>query len=269
MQTLGGHSGEMGGSIGPLIYSLMLIPAEESYRYGSTYRKPFMDLVPNIGFTPDASTSRATAAANLSSGPTQQALFEMMPGDWASYQIIRDQFFSRWWGRVQRSCRTVLQFRTAWCAGLFHLLGVLLGRWACNNTPSAYWLVFAVVIYWHLLPTVRNDFSVFLKPAAFALIILAIWKLVGRFVGSAPAEFSSTPVYPEITGLLTELTSSTPAGGKQFVGRGMSSCHAPDIEVLHDALVHRACPSCFLKAIVFDQLDKVERRVSTSPGSTR
>lgn len=177
---------EMGGSIGPLTYTLMLIPSEESYRHGTTYLRYFLDLVPNVGLTPDKSTSREAAAAKLASGPTQQALFNMMPGDWASYQIIREQFSSGGGAGFSGVAEPYFNFGLPGVLVYFLALGAFLGKFERVTLPlHSNWLIFAVAIYWHLLPTVRNDYSVFLKPAAFLLIILGIWKLVGRFLGSA------------------------------------------------------------------------------------
>ncbi|MBW7881854.1 MAG: O-antigen polysaccharide polymerase Wzy [Caldilineaceae bacterium] len=182
---LGRSFQEMGGSIGPLIYTLMLIPADESYRYGNTYWKDLLDLIPNIGLTPDASTARETAEKNLRSGPTREALHAMTPGDWASYHIIPDQFSSGGGAGFSGVAEPYFNFGLPGVLVYFVLLGFFLGKFERVTLPlQPYWLLFAAVIYWHLLPTVRNDYSVFLKPAAFTLIILGIWKLVGRIIGS-------------------------------------------------------------------------------------
>ena len=61
-------------------------------------------------------------------------------------------------------------------------LGIFLGRLDC--TPLILyknWLIFGVLIYWHLLPTVRNGFAVLTKPAVFTLIVFFIWLLFRRF----------------------------------------------------------------------------------------
>jgi hypothetical protein len=38
------------------------------------------------------------------------------------------------------------------------------------------------MLFWHLLPTVRNGLGIFIKPAVFTLIVLLLWKLARRFV---------------------------------------------------------------------------------------
>ncbi len=180
---IGAAFGEMGGSIGALMYTLMIIPEDEPYRYGRTYLKYLMDVVPNVGLNPDESTSRAAAAEKLSSGPAKEALLDMEPGDWASFHIIREQFQSGGGAGFSGVAEPYFNFGLPGVFVFFIALGVLLGRFDCVAVVySERWLLFAAVIYWHLLPTVRNGLAIFLKPGVFTLIVLFAWKLVRRFV---------------------------------------------------------------------------------------
>ena len=184
---------EMGGSIGPLIYTLMLIPAEEQYRYGRSYRDYFLDVIPNVGLTADVSTSRAAAEELLRSKPTQEALLAMQPGDWATYHIIRDQFEGNRGGAgFSGVAEPYFNFGLAGVIVYFLVVGLFLGKFDC--LPMLFnrsWLMFGAAIYWHLLPTVRNGFGIFLKPAVFIVIVLLIWRLVRRFV--PPRQNVGTP----------------------------------------------------------------------------
>jgi oligosaccharide repeat unit polymerase len=200
---------EMGGSIGPLIYTLMLIPAEEQYRYGRSYRDYFLDVIPNVGLRADVSTSRAGAEELLRSKPTQEALLAMQPGDWATYHIIRDQFAGNRGGAgFSGVAEPYFNFGLAGVLVYFLAIGLFLGKFDC--LPLVFqrgWLMFGAVIYWHLLPTVRNGFGIFLKPAVFTLIVLLIWRLVRRFV---PPRQQTGPPKPVATQKLPDSPPRTP-----------------------------------------------------------
>lgn len=177
---------EMGGSIGPLMYTLMLVPEEEPYRFGSTYLSYILASLPNVGFQADASTSRAAVIAILRSQGEQKALLRMNPGDWASYHIIPEQFVAGGGSGYSGVAEPYFNFGVVGILVFFIGLGVLLGKVDCTPVVmSRKWLVFVATIYWHLLPTVRNDFSVFVKPAVFTLIVIFIWLVVRRFLPAA------------------------------------------------------------------------------------
>jgi oligosaccharide repeat unit polymerase len=173
--------GEMGGSIGPLMYTLKIIPDEESYRYGSTYLSYLLDVLPNVGFTSDRSTSRAAVLEILRSQGKEKALQAMNVGDWASFHIIPEQFALGGGAGYSGVAEPYFNFGLVGVLLYFGLLGVFLGR--LDSLPIFLyrnWLVFSVLVYWHLLPTVRNGFAVFSKPAVFTLIIVVTWLLVRR-----------------------------------------------------------------------------------------
>ena len=69
------------------------------------------------------------------------------------------------------------------CVVLFFVgLGVMSGRLDSLNILLNYpWLLITSLTLWHFVVTVRNDFQNFTKPAAFTLMIAAIWLFVGRF----------------------------------------------------------------------------------------
>lgn len=173
---------EMGGSIGPLMYTLMLIPAEETYRYGSSYLNYFLDVIPNVGLQADSSTSREAVLQILRSQGREAALLKMNPGDWASFHIIPEQFAFGGGAGYSGIAEPYFNFGYAGILVYFVALGLFLGR--LESMPlilQRNWLFFGVLMYWHLLPTVRNGFAVFLKPTVFILIAIIIWALVRRF----------------------------------------------------------------------------------------
>lgn len=183
---LGAAFREMGGSIGPLMYTLMLIPKEEPYRYGSSYVDYLMDVIPNVGFSADSSTSRAAVIEILRSQGSEAALKQMNPGDWASYHIIPEQFEAGGGAGYSGVAEPYFNFGYVGVVVYFLALGAFFGR--LDSIPLILhrnWLLFGVLMYWHLLPTVRNGLAVFLKPASFILIALLIWWLVRRFLGKS------------------------------------------------------------------------------------
>ncbi len=175
--------GEMGGSIGPLMYTIMLIPEEESYRYGRTYLSYLLDVIPNIGLTADYSTSRAAAAEKIRGGATEEALFEMQAGDWATYHIIREQFEAGGGAGYSGVAEPYFNFGLIGILVFFIAMGAFLGQFECVPLLlHRYWFLFASTIFWHVLPIVRNGLAVFTKPAVFTLIVLLIWKFVRPYV---------------------------------------------------------------------------------------
>jgi oligosaccharide repeat unit polymerase len=183
---------EMGGSIGPLIYTLKLIPAEESYRYGNSYLDYMGYLIPNLGLSPDLSHTREDARIN--SQPTKQALWNLRPGDWASFHMIRDQFEKGGGAGFSAVAEPYFNFGLAGVLIFFVSLGLFLGSLDCKALLlNRNWLLFGALMFWSLVNTVRNDFGTFVKPAAFILIALGIWKFVRRFVPLGPFAYTPEP----------------------------------------------------------------------------
>jgi oligosaccharide repeat unit polymerase len=174
---------EMGGSIGPLMHTLKRLPEDEPYRYGSTYLSYILDVIPNVGLMPDKSTSRAAIIEMLRTQGQEKALMAMNVGDWATFHIIPQQFASGGGAGYSGVAEPYFNFGLVGVVIYFLLLGVFLGR--LDSLPLFLyrnWLLFGVVAYWHLLPTVRNGFTVFLKPAVFTLIVVFIWLMMRKFV---------------------------------------------------------------------------------------
>lgn len=174
---------EMGGTIGPLIYTLMLIPEEEPYRYGVTYLRYALNVIPNIGLTADKSTSRAAVIEILQTQGERKALMAMNVGDWASYHIIPEQFVSGGGAGYSGVAEPYFNFGIVGVLVFFLGLGVFLGKLDC--TPIILyrkWLVFGALIFWHLLPTVRNGLGMVTKAGVFILITVFIWLMVRRFL---------------------------------------------------------------------------------------
>lgn len=173
---------EMGGSIGPLMYTIMLIPKEEPYRYGTTYLEYLLASIPNVGLLPKKDTSRAAVIELLRTHGEKKALLEMNVGDWASYHIIREQFLAGGGAGYSGVAEPYFNFGLIGVLVFFVGLGAFLGRMDCN--PLFLYrnsLFFGALLYWHLLPTVRNGMAVFVKPAIFTLIVVFIWLQIRRF----------------------------------------------------------------------------------------
>jgi len=181
LADIGAAFREMGGSLGPLLYTIMLIPEEEPYRYGSTYLDYVLASIPNVGLLPKKDTSRAAVIEMLRTQGEKKALLEMNVGDWASYHIIREQFLAGGGAGYSGVAEPYFNFGLVGVLVFFLGIGAFLGRLDC--TPLVLyrnWLFFGVLIYWHLLPTVRNGLAVFVKPAMFTLIVIFVWLLIRR-----------------------------------------------------------------------------------------
>lgn len=163
----------LGRTIGILAHTLIIVPAEEDYRWGGTYWLYAKRSIPNIGGVIDTSDSRSASSRYAT---TNESLANMIPSDWATFHILPEQF--RMGGGVGFTGvgEPYLNFGLTGVLVFFFATGYFLG-WL-DRQPiylRARLLTFNSIFFWHFLVTTRNDFGVFLKPAIFTLIILLIW----------------------------------------------------------------------------------------------
>jgi hypothetical protein len=62
-------------------------------------------------------------------------------------------------------------------------MGCVFGRLdATNLLYSRAMLLFSAAFLWPIIRTVRNEFSNFIKPAIFILILLGCWRLGAKYI---------------------------------------------------------------------------------------
>ena len=169
----------LGGTVGLVAHTIKFVPAEEDYRYGRSYLRAILGMIPNIGFKVDGGSSRAAAKA---AGFTEDVLLRMAPSDWITYKILPEQFDLGFGTGYSGVAEPYLNFGFFGVVFYFLFLGVVSGVFESKDMRYCLIpLIFGAGFYRFLLPTVRNDFSNFLKPLAFTLIVLFIWWLVSKY----------------------------------------------------------------------------------------
>jgi oligosaccharide repeat unit polymerase len=169
----------LGGSVGLMAHTLIMIPEDEPYRMGRTYRTAILGMIPNIGLKVDASNSRRAAKA---AGFSQETLLNMSPSDWMTFKILRDQFNLGQGTGYSGVAEPYLNFGMTGVIVFFLILGVLMGVLeATNISYSTMYFIFASSFFPFMLVTVRNDIANFTKPASFMVLTLFIWWLASRF----------------------------------------------------------------------------------------
>jgi oligosaccharide repeat unit polymerase len=173
---------ELGGSASVLATTLEEIPAQERYRYGSSYLSYLLNLVPNIGFNRDRSKSADEIIHEK--GAVENGSLQLSPADWASIKIlgIDAAVYQHAGVGFSAIAEPYFNFGIAGVVTYFTLLGVCLARMERSHLLLEYrWLIFASLYYWFLLLTVRNQFGDFTKPASFIASSLLIWIVVRPF----------------------------------------------------------------------------------------
>jgi oligosaccharide repeat unit polymerase len=169
------------GQTGALLaHVLRLVPREDKFRYGMTYLDGLKQSIPNI--TPEiAKSSRQEARREVSKDGSIYE--ELAPSDWLTYRIAPWAFDVGQGTGFTSIGEAYLNFGVTGVVGFFVLLGFLLGRLDQVDLLShPNWLLFSSALLWHLMRTVRDDFTTFTKPAIFTLIFLVAWRLVMRTV---------------------------------------------------------------------------------------
>ncbi len=180
--TVSNALAELGGSAGVLAITLQYVPAEEPYRLGRTYLGYLRQVIPNVGGLKDISESPRAILAE--SGSLTAALPRLSPSAWASVRVLGVQgaIYGGQGVGFSGIGEPYLNFGFAGVVVFFLAAGAFFARMEARNPLLDFrWLVFATFFYWFLISTVRNEFGVFVKPASFILISMAVWILVRRF----------------------------------------------------------------------------------------
>jgi hypothetical protein len=170
----------LGQTAGILGHVLRLVPDRDPHRWGMTYVQALRNSIPNV--MPQIRKS-ARQQLNERAFGNSNAITEMSASDWATYRISPERFDVGEGVGFSGIAEPYLNFGMPGVVGFFLLLGFLLGRLdsiALLHHPHL--LVFAAATLWTLGRTVRNDFTSFVKPAIFMLIILLIWRLANLMV---------------------------------------------------------------------------------------
>jgi len=171
---------ELGQTAGILAHVLRLVPDRDPYRYGSTYVMALQQAIPNL-MPQSAENRRKEARREASKNP--EVIAQMIPSDWLTYRIAPEKFDIGQGVGFSSIAEAYINFGYWGICAYFILLGYVLGKLdsiPLLHNPNV--LVFCCAMLWPLMRTVRNDFDNFVKPFAFMLIIVALWRLTTHFV---------------------------------------------------------------------------------------
>lgn len=167
---------ELGGVSTVVAYVVKTVPDEWPYRLGQSYWMAFVNAIPNVGLDME----QGGRSEFLSKGVAdKKALSVMHPADWYTYIVDRWLFERGGGAGFSTIAEAYLNFGVLGVMGFFYAVGFLLARLDqqdLRRNPNL--LVIAGAMLWPLLKTVRNSFDVFLKPLAFILVSIWIWKLI-------------------------------------------------------------------------------------------
>lgn len=176
------------GQTGALLaHVLRLVPQEDPYRYGETYIQYVITSIPNLS-TEKSASARSQALRERFQDPS--VMTRLSPSDWLTYRL-RPQVFGLGEGVGFTGIgEPYLNFGLPGVIVFFLALGYLLGRLdQVNLIERPALLIFTSAILWHLMQTVRDDFSNFLKPMVFTYLFLLCWRLMVNVVfGARPIQ---------------------------------------------------------------------------------
>lgn len=167
---------ELGSTIGVLAHTLRLVPDKDEFRYGMTYVKALQDSIPNI--MPEMNKSYRKESSNKAMLDNKVIGKMVVPSDWVTYRIAPDKYHKGEGVGFSAIGEPYLNFGIVGVVIFFVAIGYCLGRLDDSyllDKPNL--LLFICAMFWFLIRTVRNDFSNFIKPAIFILIILTIWRM--------------------------------------------------------------------------------------------
>jgi oligosaccharide repeat unit polymerase len=167
---------QLGGVSTVIANVLKWVPAEDSYRYGQSYLLAFYNAIPNIGLNIGESGRLKAHDKGL---VDKEEISLMNPGDWYTYKTSKYMFSIGGGSGFSTIAEAYLNFGLPGVILYFLLLGFLLGRLdQVDLRSSPKLMIFSGAMLWPLLKSVRNAFGVFLKPVAFILVSIMIWKAV-------------------------------------------------------------------------------------------
>lgn len=176
---------ELGRTFGILAKTLEEIPKQESFRNGKPYLNYIKSAIPNIGSKLSEEGSRAVALRKIRDHK-DEGLMELSPSDWATYQIIPEQFLIGGGTGFSAIAEAYFNFGSIGVVVNFFVFGLLLAKLdSVDITTNSKAMLFATLFFWQFLATVRNEFGVFIKPVVFTSIIAIIWVMATSFFPSA------------------------------------------------------------------------------------
>ena len=169
------------GQTGALLaHVLRLVPEQDGYRYGMTYLESLRQSLPNMSSQIADSPRQA-----VKRGTFTRATFERLaPSDWLTYRIAPWAFDIGQGVGFTTIGEAYLNFGTPGVVAFFLVLGYVLARLdRIDVATHPYAFLFCAAFSWHLIRTVRDDFSNFTKPALFTVLILAAWRFACWLAG--------------------------------------------------------------------------------------
>jgi hypothetical protein len=152
---------EMGGSIRPLVHTLVLMETED-LRWGYTYALAARMLVPNLALDWQ--------------GGGYRPIEELPPSHWVT-RIVEPWIYARHGGLgFSAVAEPYMNFGTPGVVVYFIVLGFGLVRFDIGATASPARLAVWAMVLGPLIWTARNSYTVFLRPAVWgvALVLAAI-----------------------------------------------------------------------------------------------
>ena len=166
---------ELGGVSTVVAYVVKTVPDEWDYRFGQSYWLALRTSIPNLGLSMESSGREAFLSRGVAD---REALSRMHPADWYTYIVDRWMFDRGGGAGFSTIAEAYLNFGGAGIVMYFLGLGFFLGRLdQVDLLSSPRLLVFSGAMIWPLLKTVRNTFGTFLKPVAFIVVCIVIWRL--------------------------------------------------------------------------------------------
>lgn len=171
-------------SLGIVAHSLRLVPSEDPYRYGMSYYIAVKNSLPNIGIDMNVSMGRQSLKRLVQKD--NDNIVYMPPSDWMTYRILREQYDIGQGVGFSIIAEPYVNFGLFGVFVFFFLVGLLFGMLDRRTIYSSRInFLFCCVGMWVFLRTTRNDFSNFVKPFVFSLIIIFMWLLLRKFIDSS------------------------------------------------------------------------------------
>ena len=160
---------EMGGSIRPLVHTLVLMESED-LRWGSTYVLAARMLVPNLALDWQ--------------GGSYQTIEELPPSHWVT-RIVEPWIYAHHGGiGFSAVAEPYMNFGIPGVVVYFVVLGFGLVRFDLSAGASPARLAIWAMVLGPLIWTARNSFTVFLRPAVWGIALVLAARGASRLAGS-------------------------------------------------------------------------------------
>jgi hypothetical protein len=160
---------EMGGSIRPLVHTLVLMETED-FRWGYTYALAARMLVPNLSLDWQ--------------GARYQTIEELPPSHWVT-RIVEPWIYAHHGGiGFSAVAEPYMNFGVPGVVVYFVLLGFGLVRFDLGSGASPARLAIWAMVLGPLIWTARNSYTVFLRPAVWGIALVLAARMLSRLAGS-------------------------------------------------------------------------------------